>query len=107
MTAIIKAAAQMMFLWLRRAAAKSLSSDQGSRKQPHLGVTVAIRTGATIMSAAFWIRTLRLERDFVQHIAPGIGFNYYSTGLERQDPSLRGIYKMSCYGPQFYIRPQF
>jgi outer membrane protein len=50
---------------------------------------------------------VRLERDFGEHIAAGIGFNYYSTRLESQEPSLRGIYKATRYGPLFYIGMQF
>jgi outer membrane protein len=50
---------------------------------------------------------LRLERDFGRHIAAGIGFNYYSTRLESQEPSLRGVYKATRYGPLFYIGMQF
>ena len=50
---------------------------------------------------------LRLERDFGQHIAAGIGFNYYSTRLESQEPSLRGVYRATRYGPLIYIGMQF
>ncbi len=50
---------------------------------------------------------VRLERDFGEHFAAGIGFNYYSTRLESQEPSLRGIYKATRYGPLFYIGAQF
>jgi|GEM_PF-701665 outer membrane protein len=51
--------------------------------------------------------SLRLERDFGKHFAAGIGFNYYSTRLESQEPSLRGVYKATRYGPLFYIGVQF
>jgi outer membrane protein len=50
---------------------------------------------------------VRLERDFGQHFAAGIGFNYYSTRLESQEPSLRGVYKATRHGPLFYIGLQF
>ena len=50
---------------------------------------------------------LRLERDFGKHLAAGVGFNYYATRLESQEPSLRGVYKATRYGPLFYIGMQF
>lgn len=51
--------------------------------------------------------SVRLERDFGRHFAAGIGFNYYSTRLESQEPSLRGVYKATRYGPLFYVGMQF
>jgi outer membrane protein len=51
--------------------------------------------------------SVRLERDFGQHFSAGIGFNYYSTRLESQESSLRGVYKATRYGPLFYIGAQF
>ena len=50
---------------------------------------------------------VRLEREFGQHFAAGIGFNYYSSRLESKDASLRGVYKATRYGPLAYIAVQF
>jgi hypothetical protein len=46
---------------------------------------------------------VRLERDLGRHLAAGLGFNYYTTRLEGQEPSNRGIYRATHYGPLIYV----